>query len=297
MKSPLPLLAGIAILAALPSTALAWGPEGHAIVADIAEAHLDAHARTEVEHLLALDADGPKQHLDQVSSWPDAIRSQRPETGVYHYVDIPLDAAGYDEARDCHDGKDGHRVAEATCVVAKLPYYVHVLGDAKRSDAERLEALKWVVHLTGDLHQPLHDEDHHDKGGNGVALTYNGVATNLHAMWDLGIIEKHYGWQLGWNYSFDHDAVRAKAAELDGQVTDDERRTWAPADVDARIGSEVVDWADEAHALAQTVYAKLPADKPPGWDDAYQDYAWPVIQGQLQKAGVRLGAILNQALD
>ena len=298
MKSLQPWMAVAAVVSAmLPAISYAWGPEGHAMVADIAEMHLDAPAKAEVLRLLALDDDGAKQHLDEVSSWADAVRSARPETGANHYVDIPLAAAGYDEVRDCHQGPEGHRAVEPTCVVAKLPYYVRVLADRKRSDHERLEALKWVVHFTGDLHQPLHAEDHDDKGGNGVALTYAGTTTNLHAVWDLGIIEQHYGLHLGWNYSFDHDAVRAKATELDGQIATDQRAAWAPSDLDAHIEAAVAGWANESHALAQAAYAKLPADKAPGWDRAYQDYAWPVVQSQLQKAGVRLAAVLNQALD
>lgn len=299
MKRTMAFLAGAvaAACAALPTTAYAWGPEGHAIVADIAEAHLDPKAQAEVARLLALDENGPKRHLDQVSSWPDAIRSARPETGVYHYVDIPLEAAGYDESRDCHLGRDRPRVPETTCVVAKLPYYIHVLRDHSRSDAERLEALKWVVHLTGDIHQPLHDEDDHDKGGNGVTLAYNGINTNLHAVWDLGIIERHYGWQLGPDYRFDHDAVRTKAMELDRQIAEGQDKAWAPSDLGAHIDRAAADWANEGHALAKDVYAKLPAERSPGWDARYQDYAWPVVQQQLQKGGVRLAAILNQSLD
>jgi hypothetical protein len=296
MKASLAILTVAVASMGFASNARAWGPEGHALVADMAEAHLDEGARTEVARLLALDDGGPKRHLDEISSWADEIRSSHPETGTYHYVDIPLHADGYDEQRDCHFDKDQHRVGEATCVVAKLPFFIRVLADKSHADKERLEALKWIVHLVGDIHQPLHAEDNHDKGGNGLVLTYNGVDTNLHAVWDLGIIEEHYAWQLGWHYSFDHDAVRARAAELDSQIQPSQRKAWAPANPDADFANAVIGWANDSHALAQVVYAKLPAPMAPGWDRAYQDYAWPVVQTQLDKAGVRLAAVLNQAL-
>lgn len=293
------MLAGVLVVAALgvvPS-ARAWGPEGHALVADIAQARLDPSARREVARLLALDDDGAKTALDEISSWADAIRAQRRKTGPWHYVDIPLDADGYDAPRDCRRGR-GRRHRDVTnCVVAKLPYFVAILRDRSRPDGERLEALKWVVHLTADIHQPLHDADDHDGGGNARVLYYNGARTNLHAVWDMGIIETHYHWRLGWNFSFDHDAVRAQAAALDRQITPAQRVAWAASNLVANIDAAAIAWANQGHALARQAYARLPANYPSGWDRAYQDWAWPVAREQLQQAGVRLAAVLNQSLD
>lgn len=282
---------------ALAGTAQAWGPEGHALVADIAQAHLDGRAKSEVARLLARDDDGAKTRLDEISSWADAIRSQRRKSGPWHYVDIPLHAAGFDAQRDCRRGRSRRHRDETNCVVAKLPQFVAILRDRSRPDADRLEALKWVVHLTADIHQPLHDADDGDGGGNARVLYYNGNRTNLHALWDMNIIETHYHWRLGWNFSFDHDAVRAKAAELDRQITPTQRAAWAWPKGVAQIDAASVAWANDGHALARQAYARLPADFPPGWDRAYQDWAWPVVREQVQKAGVRLAAILNQALD
>ena len=101
----------------------AYGPEGHALVADMAEIHLMPGARTEIVRLLALEG---AKGLDDVSSWADDYRSSHPEAGPGHFVDIPLLEQAYDEARDCHFDRDNKRVAELTCVVARLPYFARI---------------------------------------------------------------------------------------------------------------------------------------------------------------------------
>lgn len=272
----------------------ALGPEGHAIVADIAATHLKPSAKAEIARLLQLEG---HSNLDQISSWPDEIRKQFPATASGHFVDIPLKSMGYMEDRDCHYDQNGKHVDDLTCVVVKLPSFVKILSDKTQTDANRLEALKWVVHLVGDIHQPLHTEDNnHDLGGNLVKLTYNGVETNLHSVWDGGIIEMNYGWKLGPNFTFDHSAVSAAADVLDSQITDTDRDTWAPAGLIEKLEVLIPSWANKTHSLAQTAYAKLPQTRDDGWDKTYQSYAWPVMQNQLSIAGVRLTQILNEAL-
>lgn len=275
--------------ASLP--ALAWGPEGHAMVADMAEVHLSLPARVMVEQLLSVEG---YRHLDQISSWPDAIRSQQPDTGPWHYVDIPLYAEQYNEARDCHQDQHNQHVDELTCVVTHLPDMVQVLADPARSLAEREVALKWVVHLLGDIHQPLHTEDDHDRGGNDVRLDWDGERSNLHAVWDLGVIERRYDWHLGPGYSFNHDAARQQALLLDRDVTVQQRLAWAPAGELSHIRDRTVDWTNASHHLACAAYRHLPPVFVDGWENAYQAWAWPVIRDQLDKAGVRLAELLNE---
>lgn len=274
--------------------ASAWGPEGHGLTGAIAELHLTAAAKAEVERLLKLEN---HSRLDEVSSWADAVRGARPDTAPGHYVDIPLKLNAYNEKRDCHYDENNNRVKELTCVVVMLPQWVAVLADKSRPDAERLEALKWVVHFAGDIHQPLHAEDNKDRGGNDVHVTYFGSSTKLHAIWDGGVIEKNYGWKLGPNFSFDHDAVRAKAAELDGLIAASALKTWMSQGSATNLKQQAKEWANWSHHLSKTAYKKLPAKpRPRGWESAYQTYAWPVIQVQLSAAGIRLAGILNNAL-
>jgi hypothetical protein len=278
-------LAVVAGLLLAAPAAFGWGPEGHAIVADIAQRHLTPAAAAEVHQLLALEG---KTRLDQVSSWPDEIRRDHPETGPWHYVDIPLRAPDYSRRRDCPHGN---------CVVAKLPHFVRVLADRKASPKVRLEALKWVVHLVGDIHQPLHNNDHDDKGGNTVKLVYFGEQTNLHRIWDTGILEQATGLRMKPDYSFDHAATRKLALGMDHDVGAAQRARWTPAHACKNIDAEAVRWSDHAHTLARDVaYTDLPARRVGDWAKGYQAKAWPVVRTQLEAAGVRLGAVLNAAL-
>jgi hypothetical protein len=262
-----------ALVALTPAShALAWGAEGHAVVADIAEAHLTDAARLQVRALL--EAEG-KTNLDQVSSWADMVRLQRRETGPWHYVDIPLAADGYDPARDCAGGQ---------CVVAKIDDFTAVLAASKAISTERVEALKWVVHFVGDVHQPLHAEDDGDKGGNAVPVVGFGKRANLHSIWDTALIEAD-----------DRDETDL-AKKLDARITPQMIKQWS--------GSTPAAWAVESHRIAQTVgYGMLETTpvagvkpEPEVIDAAYREAATKAIELRLEQAGIRLAAALNQAL-
>lgn len=285
-------LAVFASLAVPATDALAYGPEGHALVADMAQLNLNPSALAETLRLLALEN---AKGLDDVSSWADDYRSTHPETAQSHFVDIPLTEQSYDEQRDCHFDKDGKHSADATCVVARLAFFAQVLADHTRPDADRLVALKWVTHLVGDIHQPLHAEDNLDRGGNSIGMVFNGKAnTNLHAVWDGGMIEQTYGWTLGPNYSFDHVAVKKAADDLNAAISADQRRSWMPRQ--ELLANDIVQWANESHTLAEAAYLSLPTARSDGWDTRYQALFWPVVRLQLEKASVRLAAVLNGAL-
>jgi hypothetical protein len=274
----------VALTLAAPLAA-AWGPEGHAIVADIAQAHLSPAAAAQVQALLRQEG---LSRLDQISSWADGNRKERPRTGSWHYVDIPLRADGYVPARDCRRND---------CVVAQISHWGQVLADHGAPPALRLEALKWIVHFVGDVHQPLHAEDNDDKGGNTVQLQFFGVGTNLHAVWDGGVLRHALGLVPGPNYTFDHAAVQADATHLDGMIDPAERAQWSAVGGLPQLYADAVAWADESHKLAQDVaYAHLDGRNQPGWSQRYQDVAWPVVRQRLQQGGVRLGAVLDMLL-
>ncbi len=285
-------LLAMVFLMGVAGSAEAWGPEGHAFIADMAEAHLTPTARAKIAALLALEGD---QHLDQIASWPDEMRASEPDTGPWHFVDIPLYAAAYDQGRDCH-ADEAFTLSHTDCVVVKLPEYAHRMTDASLSPRQRLEALKWVVHLVGDIHQPLHTEDDHDHGGNSLHVVYFGQNTNLHAVWDLGVIEHQFSWQLGPHYSIHRAAVYAMAMKADQAMSAQQRLKWTSPNSLANISYEAVQWVNATHGLAWDAYRNLPADtQTPGWENRYQAYAWPVIREQLDMASVRLAALLNDA--
>ncbi len=283
-RRPLPALCA-AILLFTTGASQAWGPEGHAIVADMAQQHLDPAAAAAVAALLQQEG---LNRLDEISSWADANRKTMPGTGSWHYVDIPLAADDYVAARDCPAGD---------CVVARIDHYAQVLADRSATPRARLEALKWVVHLVADIHQPLHAEDDNDKGGNTVQVQFFGRGSNLHAVWDGGIIRQALGLVPGPNYSFDHAVVQSDAMKLDAAITPAQREAWTPSGPLSALGEEAIGWADESHRLAQQVaYTDLAKPSGEAWSQRYQLKAWPVVETRLQQAGVRLAAVLNEAL-
>jgi hypothetical protein len=244
--------------------ALGWGPEGHSLVARIAEAQLTPAVHAKVVEIL-----GPNVSMASVASWPDQIRRSRPETGEWHYIDIPIDQPRLDMARDCPKGD---------CVIKKIEDFEVVLHDPNTPTVQRREALLFLIHLVGDMHQPLHDSDNKDKGGNDVRVTYNGRNMNLHSLWDGGLLG-HMG----------------KEDELfPGFSVESERhaKKWAKGSVE--------DWAEQAHKSAVKVtYGKLPkADKgaPVTITAEYEARADPLIRQQIEKAGARLARVLNEAL-
>lgn len=158
----------------LVSNALAWGPQGHQVVANLAYAQLTPKARTEVDRLLALE---PGATLASVSTWADETRDRT--TTSWHYVNFPRDTCTYDARRDCPDGQ---------CIVEAINRQLEVLA-SNAPDGKRLDALKYLVHFAADVHQPLHAGHADDRGGNTYQVQVFGRGTNLHALWDSGLIE------------------------------------------------------------------------------------------------------------
>lgn len=124
--------------------------------------------------------------MADVASWADELLATHRQTGAWHYVDIPTDAPGYDVERYCPRNQ---------CVVAKIGRYFRIQRDGSRSDADREEALKFVIHFVGDVHQPLHAADRHDRGGNDVRVVYAVRDVNLHHVWDTELVEAEAGGQ------------------------------------------------------------------------------------------------------
>jgi hypothetical protein len=264
------LAAALAIVLLLTGRAFAWGDEGHRLAAEIAEQYLEPETARQVRELLALEN---ATTLAEVSTWADEIRGQRRETARWHYVNIPIHPpegtpAAYDAARDCPRGE---------CVVAKIDELAAVLRDKGTSARERLEALKFLVHLVADVHQPLHASNDGDRGGNDLRVVFLGRQTNLHAVWDTGIL-----------FAAGIGDERAFAMEL--------MRSIVPADLTQWRGGSAATWATESSDIARRlIYGKW--ERGPGpLQSSYVTTTLPVVRVQLDKAGVRLAAVLNDAL-
>jgi hypothetical protein len=277
-----------ALTLALPTPALAWGNEGHEIIAAIAQRYLTPAARAKIDALLAADSDTlTAPDLLSRSTWADAWRAAgHRETAQWHFVDIELDhpdvkAACFGEPAPDHPASAG---PAQDCVIDRVNAFAAELADPSTPQAERILALKYVLHFVGDLHQPLHAADNHDRGGNCVRLALGGHrTTNLHSYWDTTAVQA-----LGAD-------PKAVAAKLKAQITPAQAATW-------RQGTPRA-WAMETHEVAASVayWPGTPAECDPDAAPAslpvgYDARARRAAALQLQKAGVRLAAALNHAL-
>jgi len=173
-----PLLAAIAF-SWLPTQCLAWGAAGHELIAEVADSQLSPTAKAKVDAILETE---PGATLVSISTWADRVRT--PSTANWHYVNFPRDAGcSYEPARDCPDGG---------CVVGAIERQVALLRSSTDPE-DKLKALKWVVHLVGDVHQPLHAAFSDDKGGNLFQIQAFGRGGNLHSLWDSGVISNWPG--------------------------------------------------------------------------------------------------------
>ena len=299
LRQRLALGIGVA-LATLTSNALAWGDEGHEIVAVIAYAKLNAGVRKTVDAMLAADKD-KLTAADFVSraTWADRYRdSDRNTTKIHynathnwHFVDIEIDGGSLDAACNNHPQLPANVPASSgpatDCVVDKIDQFTAELRSPSTTKAEKVLALKFLIHFVGDLHQPLHAADHKDRGGNSVPVLYANrtTADNLHAYWDKRLVE-----ELGRN-------PKQVGATLNKAITQAQVNTWS-------VGSPAA-WAQESFTIAKNIAYNFSGEivvtddhgvKAERLDAKYDARALPVAKQQLSKAGVRLAAILNAAL-
>ncbi len=312
------IFAGLLLVAvvSLPAPARAWGCEGHQVVALLAEKHLTPHALAMAKKILAEGPIDPKlsryckeggaDPLADASTWPDDIRGLRPETPPWHYIDIPRGTKIRDLEKFC-DPKE-------SCVTHAIKDQLAILRSSEADPQKRGDALRFLIHFVGDVHQPLHAITNNDEGGNCVPVAFfdaqpqlrnpqtESYAPNLHGVWDTNILQR---------------ATTGKTVE---QVADDLDQSFqskisrwqkSPSNIDA--------WAWESYQLAmKKVYGKLPAPDPvekpqrvtscaddnhvsarvlklnEQLQDAYQNMAVPIVRVRLAQSGARLAILLNQ---
>jgi hypothetical protein len=265
MRELLRILRLVIAMLIIPGTALAWGRGGHRAVCLTAWGELSAPTRAAVLDLLGITT--PEQFADSCY-WADEVRPQRPLTGPWHYINIPKDARAIDLERDCP--------LPASCIVREIDRHAATLKDAA-SKTERAEALKFLAHFVGDLHQPLHVGFAEDRGGNEISLTFLGRRTNMHALWDWGLLEAPAPPP---DLSYPH--VKAALHRL-------ARSRW-------KAGTPA-DWAQETLWLMRapaTGYVGNPGGLEFG--DVYVAQNYPVAGAQVEKAGVRLAYLLEDVL-
>ncbi len=254
----------------------AWGPEAHRIVARIALTRMTDGARRAAVALL----DG--EDFAESATWADDVRRERPETAAWHFVNIPYGRASYDPSRDCRPSPRGD------CLIAALERERTALEDRAKPASDRRDALRFIIHLVGDLHQPLHAIDDHDEGGNDVHVTLPGRRPaaaghelSLHAAWDSTFVTSQR---------------RGEAAYLRFLLDDLDRRPLEAGRID------FAGWADESHRVAMDVAYAYPGFSPAGPSSriinlsrAYERNALTAIDRQIELAGLRLAAVLDDA--
>lgn len=265
-RFPLLLAAGLLMASTHAFDAAAWGAQGHRLVARIAETRLDAPAQQAVAELLAGEAD-PTLH--GVAAWADELRGNDPvlgrRTAGWHYVNVAEHDCHYLRQRDCANGN---------CVTEAFRTQTAVLADRSQPLEARRQALKFVVHLVGDIHQPMHAGYAHDKGGNDFQLQFKGRGTNLHALWDSGMI---------YDRRLDDDAYLAVLQALPAP----------PVTELARSPRDPEQWTEASCRIAIQ-----PGVYPPRHvlaDDYVERYR-PLAENHLRLAGERLAVLLNDVL-
>ena len=234
-----------------------WSKTGHRVVGEVAEQHLSKKAKRAIESLL----DG--ESLAAVANFGDEIKSDRAyrKFSAWHYVNIPFGKT-YAEIEKNEYGD----------LVQGVNTCLEIIKNEKSSKEDKAFYLKFLVHLIGDLHQPMHVGRGEDKGGNDIQLQWFGSGTNLHRVWDSNMINEN-------GMSFTELAT--------------EYPEMSKEQIKFLQSGSLLDWVEESHLLAEKVYASVEPGEKLSYRYSY-DW-WDTAADQLQKGGVRLAAVLNEA--
>lgn len=236
-----------------------WGQNGHRATGKIAENHLSKRTKKCVDKILN------GQSLAFVSTFGDEIKSDRKyrEYNVWHYVNMDFDET-YETAVKNPEGD----------LVTGIEKCVTVLKDKNSTDEDKVFHLKMLVHLIGDLHQPMHIGRREDKGGNTIQVQWFGRGTNLHRVWDTDMIRE-------WNMSYleladNADNLSKKQIKFIQEGT-------------------VADWVNEVHGITKEVYKSVEVGEKLSYRYSYDHFN--TVRTQLQKGGLRLAKVLNDIYD
>ena len=241
-------------------TIISWGVVGHRAIGQIAENHLTKKAALAVKDILGSES------LAMVSTYPDEVRSYQKYayTAPWHYVNV---AHGLTEDQFKAELKN----MEKDNIYKAILNCTSDLKDATKTKEEKVFALKFLVHLVGDLHQPMHTGRSEDSGGNKIKIKLMRRENNLHGLWDSGLID-----YAGMTY-------KELAATCD-VISKQEQKAWQKDDV--------ATWAFESYQMSQELYAE--AEKNPEFDYDYYPKHADFIKKRLAQAGIRLAGILNE---
>jgi hypothetical protein len=297
----------------ITAPAFGWGCDGHQIIALMARAQLKPQVSAALDKILLGDPispqlsrfcrDRPPDILADVATWADDVRNQE-GNGEWHFVDIPRTVTkpppGLNLAPWCGNALD----VKTLCVTAALQLQLTILKSPASSAAERGRALRYIVHLVEDVHQPLHAADNNDSGGNCTVMTFFSEPrpTNLHSVWDSRLIA-HDQADRKQNQSEYATGLAAEFAR--------KQKSWA------KDASDPERWAWESHVVALKVAygglsPQIAVEQPGGENcdaeraktealkitlgDDYFKRSIPAVREQLAKSAARLASLLNRTL-
>jgi len=247
-----------------------WGPEGHRLTALVAQDHLTPLAAENVRYLLG------KESLADVASWADEYRKDHRETARWHYVDIPGAQHTYNRLRDCPLPEGDPESQWRDCVVDRIGYFEEQLRSPDTNKKQKAIALKFLVHLIGDIHQPFHAIGD-ARGGNDIHVVFLGTTQcgerslcNLHGIWDEGLLEHR------------NRNEKKYLALLHSEILEN---GW-----DKKSGGDPVAWANASHLYAQDAFVSNGAFIP----ETYYDTEIRIVDQQLALGGLRLAEVLNE---
>jgi len=232
-----------------------WSKTGHRVIGEVAQQHLNR----KTEKALAKILEG--QSLATIATFADDIKSDSSyrKFSSWHYVNFPTKEK-YGETAPSNHGDVVFGIQECTLIIK----------DKKSTKKEKVFYIKLLVHLVGDLHQPMHTGRLEDKGGNAIAVTWFGKATNLHRVWDAQLIADY-------NMSY---------TELSNTLP-----VLSKKEIKTIQMGDAYSWVEESQDLANRVYETTEAQSSLGYEYSYK--WWGSVENQLQKGGLRLAAILN----
>ncbi len=242
-----------------------WGDTGHEVIGHMAQRNLTDKT---LEQVMAILRPESSVHgaLARAAIWPDHEGRKIDDMNSLHYVNFTAKDSYYLRARNC---------PRRNCIVEAIRWYRRVMVDEAAPLNLRRIALRFLAHLVGDLHQPLHAGHSEDRGGTDIYVNYGGLRVSLHRLWDAKtkIIE------------LDEQGSSAEmAVRLDEGVTPDDRQAWK--------SGTVAEWAEESLKLARAYAYKLPETRI--ITDEYVRRARTVIRRRLAQGGIRLAWILNE---
>lgn len=235
-----------------------WGQNGHRTVGEIASAYLTK--KTKKKLLLLLEGES----LAKVSTYADEIKSEKSfnNYNTWHYVNIPFNK-NYDEIEKNLKGD----------IIVGIETCLEKISSTSIPKEERKFYTKMLIHLVGDMHQPMHLGLEEDKGGNDIKVKWFGKNSNLHRVWDTDMIESYH---MSYTELSQNKVVFTKQ------------------EIQDISSGKLMDWVDETRVLTKKVYDSAKDGDNLGYRYSYDWF--PVVQEQLHKAGIRLAVLLNEYL-